>query len=172
MPPLICAVPSSHCMHNLWFLVLSKTQCLSATSFGYFPNPSKCLLVVKEQWLPEAQAVFGDTGIQLTSAGGRYLGSAIGVTSFKEAFVREKVDQWVHELEKLADIAASQPQAAYSALVFSLKHKWSFLARTTRGISELLHPVEDVIRHKVIPAITGKKTSVMQKGGCLLYPQT
>ena len=136
-----------------WWEELQKV----GPSFGYFPNPSKCLLVVKEQWLPEAQAVFGDTGIQLTSAGGRYLGSAIGVTSFKEAFVREKVDQWVRELEKLADIAASQPQAAYSALVFSLKHKWSFLARTTRGISELLHPVEDVIRHKVIPAITGKK---------------
>ena len=64
-----------------WWEELQKV----GPSFGYFPNPSKCLLVVKVQWLPEAQAVLGDTGIQLTSARGRYLGSAIGVTSFKEA---------------------------------------------------------------------------------------
>ena len=151
-----------------WWDELQKVS----PSFGYFPNPSKCLLVVKEQWLPEAQAVFGDTGIQLTSARGRYLGSVIGVTFFKEAFVREKVDQWVRELEKLADVAASQPQAAYSALVFSLKHKGSFLARTTRGISEMLHPVEYVICQKVIPAITGKKNISDAERGCLLYPRT
>ena len=61
------------------------------------------------------------------------------------------------ELERLADIAASQPQAAYSALTFSLKHKWSLIARTTKDISELLQPVEDTIHHKVLPAITGKQ---------------
>ena len=59
-------------------------------------------------------------------------------------------------MEKLADIAASQPQAAYCALNQGLKHRWSYLSRTTENISELLQPIEETLRHKVIPAITGK----------------
>ena len=110
-------------------------------SFGYFINSTKSLLVVKEHCLEEAQSILEDTGIQVTSAGGRYLGSVIGDSSFREAFVRKKVGQWTLKLERLADIAASQPQAAYSALTFSLKHRWSFIARTTKDISELLQPV-------------------------------
>ena len=54
-------------------------------NFGYFVNSSKCILFVKEQWLEEARSVFEDTDMQVTSAGGRYLGSAIGNTSFKES---------------------------------------------------------------------------------------
>ena len=55
------------------------------------------------------------------------------------------------------NIATSQPQAAYSSLTFSIKHKWSYLMRTTKDISASLQPVEDVIRHKVLPAILGKR---------------
>jgi hypothetical protein len=127
------------------------------SSYGYVINPSKSLLVVKEHCREEAESIFKDTGIQITSAGGKYLGSAIGDSSFKEVFIRKKVCQWMLELERLADIAASQPQAAYSALIFSVKHRWSYLVRTTKNITDLLQPIEDTIRQKVLPAITGKQ---------------
>ena len=125
--------------------------------YGYFVNPSKSLIIAKKECLAEAESTFQDTGIHTSSSGGSYLGSVIGDNSFKEIFVQKKVKQWTSELECLADIAASQPQAAYAALTFSMRHKWTFLARTTKDISTLLQPVEDVIRHKVIPAIIGKQ---------------
>jgi hypothetical protein len=38
----------------------------------------------------------------------------------------------------------------------SIQSKWAYLARTTGNISRLLQPIEYVLRHKLIPAITGK----------------
>ena len=69
---------------------------------------------------------------------------------------QKKVEEGKTELEKLADIAVSQPQAAYCALNQSLTPRWSYLSRTTANISEMLQPIEETIRHKVIPAIVGK----------------
>ena len=126
-------------------------------NYGYITNPLNSLLVVKEHRLAEAEAAFEGTGIQVSSEGGRYLGSAIGGNAFKEAFVENKVKQWISELECLADIAASQPHAAYAALNISIKHRSSFLVRTTKDTSVSLQPVEDAIRHKVLPALTGKQ---------------
>ena len=58
---------------------------------------------------------------------------------FKSTYVRAKVEEWKTELEKLADIAVSQAQAAYCALNQDLVlDRWSYLSRTTESISELL----------------------------------
>jgi hypothetical protein len=42
------------------------------------------------------------------------LGSALGTNSFVESFVKNKVDRWVKEIEVLADIAKTQPHAAFT----------------------------------------------------------
>ena len=55
---------------KMWWDKLQKL----GPSFGSFINSTKSLLVVKEHCLEEAQSIFEDTGIQVTSAGGRYLG--------------------------------------------------------------------------------------------------
>ena len=89
-------------------------------------------------------------------SGRKYLGTTIGDEEFKAVYVRTKVEEWKTELEKLADVALSQPQAAYCALNQGLKHRWSYLSRTTENINEMLQPIEETIRHKVIPAIIGK----------------
>ena len=139
-------------LHNWWEKLLKL-----GPAFGYFVNPSKSVLIVKDDLIDEARKVFKGSNIQLTSSGGKYLGSSIGSCSFKEAFVKEKVRLWKTELEKLAQFANSQPQAAYSALTHSLQLKWSYLLRSTRDISSLFQPIEDVLRHKIIPAITGEQ---------------
>ena len=71
--------------------------------------------------------------------------------------MKKKVEQWKAELENLAQVATSQPQSAYSILMHSLQHKWSYLMRSVGDVSALLQPIEDVIHHRVIPAITGKQ---------------
>ena len=125
-------------------------------NFGYFVNASKSILIVKGEHHEEAKKLFEDSKIHITTLGSKYLGSTIGNTTFKEVYVSEKVAQWKQELESLAEIAASQPQAAYTVLTQSIQHKWLFLSRSTRNINHLLQPIEDVLRHKLIPAITGK----------------
>ena len=46
--------------------------------YGYFPNPEKTWLVVKEEHYEAGSATFAGSGIQLTRHGRQYLGSAIG----------------------------------------------------------------------------------------------
>ena len=71
----------------------------------YFVNASKSVMIVKEDSLQEAEMMFEGSNIQITTAGGKYLGASIGNGTFKEAFVKEKVEQWKAELENLAQVA-------------------------------------------------------------------
>ena len=66
------------------------------------------------------------------------------------------VPKWCSKIEELANIASSQPHAACTALTHGEQHKWSFLQCTVPGISDLFKPLEDCIRWKLIPAITGR----------------
>ena len=63
-------------MHSLvWLLLLaSKLQRVLVTQYGYFPNPEKTWLVVKEEHYEAANATFAGSGIQLTRLGRQYLG--------------------------------------------------------------------------------------------------
>ena len=114
-------------------------------------------LVVKEDQYENAVKCFEDTDVQITTSGKGYLGSPLGTSSFKETYVQLKTDKWKEELQSLVEIAATQPQAAYAALIVSIKNKWSYLVRTTETIGDLLQPIEDVLRHDLIPAITGRQ---------------
>ena len=125
--------------------------------FGYFVNAVKSILIVKEDFYQEAKQLFEGSKVRITTSGSKYLGSTIGNMTFREAYIAEKVEQWRKELETLAMIATSQPQSAFTVLTQSLQHKWLFISRSTRNIGHLLQPIENVIRHKVIPAITGRQ---------------
>ena len=83
---------------------------------GYYTKSSKTWLLVKEDAYEEAMQVFSATNIRITLSGPTYLGTTIGYKEFKSAYVRVTGEEWKTELEKLADIEASQPQAAYCAL--------------------------------------------------------
>ena len=129
---------------------------LLGPKFGYFANDVKTWLVTKEAHFSTASALFANTGVQVTTEGRPYLGSAIGSREFTISHVQEKVGQWTQELENLATIAMTQPHAAYAAFTHGLTSKWSYLTRTTRDVSSLLQPLELVIRSKFIPALTGQ----------------
>ena len=125
-------------------------------SYGYFANPKKTWLIVKPDHLQSAQEMFRDTGVSITSEGRRHLGAAIGRRSFVEDYMNEKVNNWVGEVTKLASIATTHPQEAYAALTHGLTSKWTYFMRTIPNIANLLQPLEDTIRYRLIPAITGK----------------
>ena len=132
--------------------------CDIGPQFGYFVNSSKTFLIVKETHLPMANAIFENTGIQVTTQGGRYLGAAIGSADFVQSFVSDKVKEWSDELSRLSEIGLTQPHAAHSALTHGLLGRWTFLSHTLPGISELLSPLEQSIHSHLLPALFGKCT--------------
>ena len=65
------------------------------------------------------------------------------------------VEQWVKEIKLLSHVALTEPQAAYSCFTSGYQHKFTYFIRTIQGIEEYLQPVEETIRHYLIPSITG-----------------
>ena len=124
--------------------------------YGYYPNASKTWLVMKEAHLQEAATLFDGTGVHITAQGRPHLGAALGTPSYVNQYVADKVQQWATELERLSDIAKTQPHTAYATLTHSLSSKWTFITRTVPSIGDLLQPLEDVLRQKFIPALTGQ----------------
>ena len=98
-----------------WFSLL----CSCGSGFGYYPEPTNSFIVVNEQWRHEANAVFGDLGIQVAT-GHRYLRGFIGIHREREEYVVSKVCRWVGHINVLAEAASTQPQLAYAALTKSL----------------------------------------------------
>ena len=84
----------------------------------------------------------------ITEEGKKYLGSAIGKQTFIERYVQQKVTTWVDELERLSSIAITQPHG--------LTSKWTYLARTTPNIANLIKPLEETIRKVFLPNLTGQ----------------
>ena len=112
---------------------------------GYFPKATKSWLTVKPDYLESAKEIFSGTGINITSQGRKHLGAVIGSDEFKKEYVDEKVKEWVVSIEKLARIARTQPQAAYSCFVKGFVHKFTYFMRTIPDISMLLHPLDQAI---------------------------
>ena len=43
----------------------------------------------------------------------RYLGAAIGSSSLKDSYVKEKIAEWIVSVERLAKIAVTEPQGLH-----------------------------------------------------------
>ena len=84
------------------------------------------------------------------------MGATLGTRTFTENFVSEKVLEWTKEIEVLSAFTVSQPHASYACYTHGLSSKWTFLCRTIPNISELFRPLEEAIRYKCLPAITGQ----------------
>jgi hypothetical protein len=120
--------------------------------YGYFVKPTKSWLILKDAGkLAECQELFKDSQINITVEGKRHLGTSIGTLQFKEEYINEKVRKWTSCIQTLADIAKSQPHAAYAASnINTLNFK-----RTIPNISENLKPLDDAIDNLLIPALFG-----------------
>ena len=124
--------------------------------FGYFVKPSKSWIVLKNpEKLQEVKDMFETSPINITIEGKRHLGAAIGSSQFKADYIDEKVKNWTSNIETLADIAKTQPQAAYSAFIHGEQHKYTYFKRTIKDIAHNLQPLDDVINNKLIPSLFG-----------------
>ena len=138
--------------------------CTIGPKYGYYPKSSKTVLIIKDaKMFSQAKKIFNGSGIKLTVEGERHLGAAIGSSSFRESYVTDKVFKWTKDVEELAEIAKEEPQAALSAFTKGLSHRWTFVQRTIANISHLFEPLEMAIRDMLIPALTGKQVSDIER---------
>ena len=126
---------------------------------GYHVNSLKTHLLTKDGHQSKAATFWGETGVNISSEGKPHLGAVLGTSTFTELHVRGKVEKWCGELSHLSTIAESHPQAAYACFTHGLVSKWNYLTRSTKDISHLLQPLEDIIRTKFIPVLTGRPAS-------------
>ena len=132
--------------------------------YGYFVKPSKSWLVLKRpSMLEEATALFASSPINITTEGKRHLGAVIGTSDFKTEYMEEKVKGWCERLERLSDVAKSQPHAAYSAFIHGEQHRYTYFLRTIPGISTCLQPLDDILNDKFIPALFGRNVTAAER---------
>lgn len=125
--------------------------------FGYYPNATKTYLMVKSSVQSEAEDIFSNTGVQITTEGRRYLGGALGSTQFIQKFLKEKSEEWTSEVQKLAKFAAMQPHASFVSFIHGLINRWVYTLRVTTCFpSELLQPLEQAISDTLLPALSGQ----------------
>ncbi len=55
------------------------------------------------------------------------LGAAVGSSAFKSVFVENKVRVWVQQVKELAEVAATEPHAAFAVFTHCLQARWTFL---------------------------------------------
>ena len=81
--------------------------------YGYLVNVPECWLIVKTQDLDrKAELIFGEE-VNITTEGKRRLGAVTGSKEYKDQYCRDKVQGRVRDISSLAEIANSQPHAAY-----------------------------------------------------------
>ena len=128
--------------------------------YGYFPNSSKTCILAKEHTAELAHEVFVGTGISISAQGKRYLGGALGSSSFIKQYMERKVEGWINELNTLSAIAKTQPHAAFAAFTYGLYSKWSYVLRVIDldedTLKDLLQPLENHITSALIPSLTGQ----------------
>ena len=168
--PLIKALKlSNHSCTQIWYAddasALSELSairdwfdCLLASGpkFGYFPEPKKCCLVVKESILLQARELFNDLEIKITTSS-RFLGGVVGDSSGQSSYVANKVRGWVNIVNERSNIASTQPQAAFSAFTKSFQHEWTYLQWVTENCGSLFKDLESVISSSFIPALFGRR---------------
>ena len=122
-------------------------------SLGYHPNASKSCLIVKPEKETEAQRLFSGTGIRITVDGHKHLGAVIGSENFKDTYMKDLVDGWILEIQELTKIAKTEPHAAYTNFIFSMKHKWNYAMRTIPNISQHMQALESTIKSEFLPTL-------------------
>ena len=80
---------------------------------GYFPEPTKSILVVALRNVARAEEFFRGMGITVVT-GSHKLGGFIIDREAEDTWLAEKVKGWVELMKKLLGVACKHPQSAYA----------------------------------------------------------
>ena len=138
--------------------------------FGYYPQPSKSWLIVKEHQEYQAKATFINTKINITKDGKRHLGAIIGSESFRKEYLSSKITDWTEGIKLLRKIVRIDPQSAYACFISGFKHKLNYIMRTVPNTAAYLQQIDEIVQTELIPAITGDITCSEEEKKLLSLP--
>ena len=127
-------------------------------TYGYFPEPSKTVLVVGSLDLERASDLFHDLGVRVVT-GSRFLGGFVGEQSLVADFVSNKVRVWCKCLQSLSDVAICEPQASFAALARSLQLEWNHTQQVIPECGTLFAPLQHTINSIFYPSLFGGTVS-------------
>ena len=127
---------------------------------GYFPEPSKSIVICRPEDQAKAKAVLGEFDFRYVD-GHRYLGGFVGTDEARDAWLAPMIDTWVHGVQKLAKVATRFPQTAFAGLSKSLQSEWTYVTRVTREVGPQFQPVEDAIQQQFLPAVFGQSEAAL-----------
>ena len=61
--------------------------CIVGPKYGYNPQASKTILIVKERFEGKAKAIFGKSWMEISTRGERHMGAVVGSKRFKDCCV-------------------------------------------------------------------------------------
>jgi hypothetical protein len=148
-----CLKRKVHQVHQAWYTgddAATATFPLVelGTAFGYYPEPLKSILVVKQANKATATEYFADLGFTAVVTGHRYFGGFLGANEDLQAWLRDKVSSWEY-----AGIAPKYPQTVYTGLQKSLQNEWQFVQYVKPGIADHFHGVEVALTTRCLPAL-------------------
>ena len=119
---------------------------------GYFPEPSKSLIILDTPGQEEAaRGEFVAEGLVLNFVSGiRYLGAYLGPQEELVAWVKPQLEAWVHGVRALGKIAQRRPQLSYDGLGMSLQLDLQYMQTTIPGVGTLMGPIEEDLRETLI----------------------
>ena len=119
---------------KVWFDKLTEL----GKRYGYYVNASKSWVILKnEQLLDKAKVIFKDTEVKFTTKGKRYLGSYVGSGTSQADYCQDKVKTWSEELERLCQVAKSNPQVAYCAYTHGFQHKFTYFSGPLKALKNM-----------------------------------
>ena len=119
---------------------------------GYYPEPTKIILVVAPGNVSREEEHFRGLGIKVMT-GHSYLGGYNGDKEAEGRWLVEKIKGWTESVEILSGVSRKHPQSAYAELQKSLQQEWAFVQRVTPGISDTFIPVETSLKETFVPAL-------------------
>jgi len=95
-----------------------------------------------------AQKLFQDPKIKITGQSERHLGAIIGTELFREQYTKNKVEDWIKDIQMLLNYAQDDPQAAYSAFTkgLSSRSRWTHFQRTVPDTNDFY------LNHRKMPS--------------------
>ena len=111
---------------------------------GYYPEPTKSILVVAPWNVAQLEEFFWGMGIQVMT-GHQYLGGFIEGREAEKRWLADKIMGWAESVETLAGVSRKQLQSAYAGLKKSLRQEWAFLQWVTPGIGNSFGSVEKAL---------------------------
>ena len=63
-------------------------------NYGYYPQPTKSWLFIKENKLEKAVWVIGVTNIQISTDGKQHLGAVIEMEENQKKYINDKISEW------------------------------------------------------------------------------